>query len=1240
MKKILSVILSLCCIITHFIPAGAYYDALLNAYNDPTEDVTEFEAEDAEYSEGFSVVSDSEASGGKVLKTTMVDATAVLDVKFEKPVSNMVMYVTHKAKDGNSNLSYIFFEGMDGESLYATEHNKYVQSRVYYGDAYGEYKVHIKGVRPGHMIDKVVFKYNVRKTAAANLSGDFFAENPEADNPRLPEVKEGTPGSFFFEAEEGKFEDVTSQIGEDSDASRGLYWYSSASYPQSEAPVNSKPGSKFKFYVGEKGVYKLWIRYMTMGPSRKSTWFRIDNSEYYRHDKSTVEGWKWASGIDYNLDKGWHTLELCWRQAGQKIDCMILTNQTWFTPNGIGSLPGQPIVPDEKAIQQREFAISNTRLWVNNVRGRMDIPAKYYNNELLVPISNIANRLWLTEERNENSTVLIRGRQYVRFYTNKAEAIINGRVHKTVCLPEKVNSTYYIPLSAIEKAFGIDWEYDESTNNLYLFDDFKLEENAREAKEGEIILLPNRRKDINIKIPYNDPDVKVSIYARQVDRDKEGYDKQNFHDNFKNLMAAGTDYKYGGLQSGFYWSIEGWVKCPEPYYKDGAFYTRRSDMQMEVLHDVLVSIIKDGKEDLFIARNLDGVKWYYGPQTTEDFKINTGGELYADVTFENISYYIDYDLETVKSCDITYRKVGEADWKKVVDPMNDKKTGQFRGSIVKTDEGTEYEIKAVLYDEKGKKVDEKTTIAKTKTTDVPIAKTIKLSEIYDGKGSLELQNICGTEDGWIRIDCEGQEIKADTNTIEAVYISECQYLIFENAVVTGGGKHGINITNESSNVHIRNCDISGWGPGDGFFDSALGVYFIDGYIPNYFAGIKIYNAVKDILIERCYIHDANMKTNPWTSPAGLQVHPCGSCGIYAGAAGGIVIRYNDIVGSDQHRFNDCIEGSGNFSLTEASVCANSDIYGNMFIYTNDDVMELDGAQMNVRVYENRGEQTLCGISTASTTMGPAYIFNNLITNLGTEQDQMTGAMLKNGGGGPDGYIGRLFIFNNTLDSGVRGLSAPGGSYLAMLRNNIIASRSNNVTITESLAQTPGETNDLDYDLLYGSDATEGREPHGLVGLPDYVDMETHNFNLAEESLGIDQGGWIDGFSEHYVTDGKPDIGAFEKGGWLKTLPYRPIDIYADKIKVDIANKTKETITFHIGEVEDGKKYSIVKNNDFTWLKILSDKEGVLKSNTDITVTIEADMTGYDYADGNGMILFRTEDGYSVPITIYAFYPEK
>lgn len=1253
MKRILAMVMAFLIFASGVLTVSGYYDALSNAYNDPTESIIEYEAEDFKYSGGFAVIDDSSASGGKVLKSTTKDAVAEIDVTFEKPIVDMVLYAYHKAKDEKSNLSYIYIDNMDGEPMYTNNYNTIEAKRVWYGNAFGKYKLYIRSVRPGHMVDKVVIKYKTR-SEAVDLSGEFLPANPEAENLDLPEVKETALGSYIFDAENGKYNDKTAVVESDEDAAGGKFFYSSEK--TSAAPATREEiGLSFKFKVNTKGKYSFWLRYHN--PVQKSSWFGIDNTGYANSNAAASVTWTWRNLKTFNLDEGWHTLDIQGEVAGQHIDCIILTNQTWYTPIGKGALPGEKVKPDSYLETAREAALKATRIWVNGVRNRTDAPVEFVNGMLTLPFTNMDMGLGLERTEKDGYIMLSRGRNYVKFQPDSKIAIVNGRQVSMGMYPKPIGGTYYVPLSIFKSAFGLDTEYDEKMNCLYIFDSYEV--NAREAKEGEIIGLKNGKRDINLKIPYDNPNVKIRVFARQHDEDREGFGKQNWFDTFKDLSSGGYDYKFSAVGWGYHWYSDTWVECPKPYYQDGAFYTRRSDIRDDwdaktIPFDVLVSIIDDGKEDLFIARRLMSVEGFELIQTTEEFKtdagINTGGELLAESTFENVSYYIDYEQGKAKSCEITYRKVGDVEWKKAHTPQHDTKTWQFRGSIVKLEEGTEYEIKAELFDENGNIVTEKTTTVKTKTTDVPIAKTIKLSEIYDGEGPLQLQNISGTEDGWIKIDCEGQTIDASLNDIEAVYISECHYLVFENAVILGGRRSGISVVNNSTNIHIRKCDISGWGPGDGVYDPYMGLYYVNGFVGNYMAAVHLMNGIEDILVERCYIHDANMRTNPWRRPDGKDNHPCGSSGIYVGARGGIVIRYNDIIGSDKHRFNDCIEGWLNSQLVESSVRKNSDIYGNMFYCGQDDTMELDGPMMNARVYENRIEQTLCGISTARTTVGPAYLFYNLITNLGTEQDtDRVGMPIKMGGTGPDGYSGKVFMFNNTMDNeGMRGPYNSNGVWPTEMKNNFVnAANGKQTAVGNSNATNDMERFDIDYNLIIGpvklGKKTENMEHNILFTkkdvLPQFEDRSIYNFNLPDNHPGINAGQWLDGFSEHYVTDGKPDIGAFEKDNSLKMLPNRPIDMWADKYRVDIATGKEAEITFYIGDVPEGKKYKLDKNKDYTWFEILSPITGELKPNSTITVKIKVDLTGYEFHEGNGMLMLRTEDGFSVPVTVFGYYPQ-
>ena len=80
--------------------------------------------------------------------------------------------------------------------------------------------------------------------------------------------------------------------------------------------------------------------------------------------------------------------------------------------------------------------------------------------------------------------------------------------------------------------------------------------------------------------------------------------------------------------------------------------------------------------------------------------------------------------------------------------------------------------------------------------------------------------------------------------------------------------------------------------------------------------------------------------------------------------------------------------------------------------------------------------------------------------------------------------------------------------------------------------------------------------------------------------------------------------------------------------------------FRVGNIEEGHTYKIVKNKDYKWLSVLSEQSGKLIPNSEIRVTLRADLDGHGYGDGNGMVLLRLENGYSVPVTVYAEKPSK
>ena len=74
-----------------------------------------------------------------------------------------------------------------------------------------------------------------------------------------------------------------------------------------------------------------------------------------------------------------------------------------------------------------------------------------------------------------------------------------------------------------------------------------------------------------------------------------------------------------------------------------------------------------------------------------------------------------------------------------------------------------------------------------------------------------------------------------------------------------------------------------------------------------------------------------------------------------------------------------------------------------------------------------------------------------------------------------------------------------------------------------------------------------------------------------------------------------------------------------------------TVKINVGNIEAGHTYSIMKNRDFDFIKILNDntQNTELKPNSVIELKIMSEKVG------KGVVLLRLDNGYSVPIVIYA-----
>lgn len=625
-------------------------------------------------------------------------------------------------------------------------------------------------------------------------------------------------------------------------------------------------------------------------------------------------------------------------------------------------------------------------------------------------------------------------------------------------------------------------------------------------------------------------------------------------------------------------------------------------------------------------------------------------------SFESISVYLPGE-GTGSTVKLFYKEAGTTEWKTAFDPVYDGKLNQFRGSIVKLFEDTVYDVKAEIY-QVGQLVKTETATVTTWTSNPVIAETIPLSSLYSG-GVLNIDGMVGSENGWIKIiNDTGMVIDGQKLGTAAVRVTNSKYLILENFIVRGGSRHGIMLNNTSSYIRIINADISGWGrevvgtTETGELGQPLDS---EGNEINNDAGIAIYDGY-NIVVERSYIHEPNGWANAWGGVTmGGQTyshsHPEGPNAVFLRGKGGIVLRYNDFVGSDANRYNDVVETYFNEN-SNGGPYRDADIYGNYLGFGNDDAMELDGGQMNIRFYNNRNEQTYCGVSIVPNMLGPSYVFNNISFNMGDFRGSGGGAVVK-GGGNESLGLGWSFLFNNTYFTKTNGFANYGfqsrSDMRAYTRNNIIVlmrSPANGVNNIRDSNLRP--ENSFDYDALGntttsdgvgGITAYPGNETHAQWGVAAMDDPLHGVFTLkstvgAKEVNVIDKGAVIPNFTDQY-SGSAPDIGAIESGE-SSLFPKRPIPLTSDKYNLRILPEV-DSGTFTISPGSYSGPYTIRKAASDDWYTV-TPTSGTFTANSSITFTVTVDRSkaSFDKSWEFSTLFVRLPDGYSVPVSITGF----
>ena len=585
------------------------------------------------------------------------------------------------------------------------------------------------------------------------------------------------------------------------------------------------------------------------------------------------------------------------------------------------------------------------------------------------------------------------------------------------------------------------------------------------------------------------------------------------------------------------------------------------------------------------------------------------GELLLRPTFNSCGFY--YGTSKVEDPVLEFRKRGSSKWVKALAPIHyyeDKNTtrglvmNEYRGSIVKLDENSVYEIRF----KDGDKVLKQGKFTTWKS-DVKIAKTVvidpakfKAPYVISAKGK---------PDGWIRYTVKGGKTLAADSKEPVFEIKNAAYILLDDMTITNGvGSGSVIEISKSKAVRVRNCDISKWGRvGVAKYDTpkGVGMYYVKDAngrwrAINYDGAINIRSGSSEVVVERCYIHDPYGRANSW-----FYSHPAGPQAVIAHKPDhSIVIRYNDFIGSDEHRFNDAVESNGNF-----------------MIYCNDDNIELDGGQQNMRCFWNRFEAALCGVSVQGCMTSPVYVFENLFAGMCGEFGE-SGQTIKTGGG-KHGINSYAFFFNNTLVGKGSGITMM-NTLNSICKNNVFTDNQN----IGRTANSPGSKYECNSIANVKGGHGEGREQYNSK----FVCVKSGNFTPVDTGKAV--------AIPNFLPEGG-DRGAFQRKNTM-SLPYRPVPFELDtnriidvKVENCEAKPAGAKVVCTVGGKNYKAEYSIRKNDVFDWFEVTPSK-GVLKSGDKITFNIKflpEKMNNRRHY--RGAFLVRTADGFSRGVSIYA-----
>ncbi len=493
-------------------------------------------------------------------------------------------------------------------------------------------------------------------------------------------------------------------------------------------------------------------------------------------------------------------------------------------------------------------------------------------------------------------------------------------------------------------------------------------------------------------------------------------------------------------------------------------------------------------------------------------------------TYESLGlYWPGVGGEGIK-CEAKFRKTGAETWLPAHElwfdnrPTSEWHGQEYRGSIVGLESNTEYEVILRLSSGLQKRITAKTL---TEPNELPVKERVV---IENGAGGLVI-NRGGDETGYIVY--HGKNATLTGGSAVGITIA-ADYVIVKNLTISDVGKHGIQIEEGRHHIIIENCDISIWGENCGEWQAEMN------------NGIHSDGCVNNITIQNCKIHHPRYDANSWAEllcGKSDDKHPGGARGIgfhcdQQGAQYQLVIRDNEIYSDRDHMFNDGMGNNRNFSYA-GFPGMDSDIYRNKVSHVWDDGLEIEGANVNVRVYENEVDTCNIAFGLATTSVGPLYVFRNISRWMQAKPGYDFGwSMFKLGLDEKEKnekwYHGKIYLYHNTslqphgVNVGIGPSTPRKRQYYVTSRNNVLWCVGQSIAEHATLSLPDS---DLDYDL-YNAPIPDGYENHGIHATP-IMDGDCLDVNSPGFDAGVIIPNFNDKNSAWSFSGQAPDMGAKE-----------------------------------------------------------------------------------------------------------------